>query len=187
MQKLSIGLDSWIIQDGNYGDFAVGEARKFALEFSGKQLTSSQTKERSALFLKTSIYKVSAQVVYVDPKVWVIDFGILAFWESEPPAFAEVDSWVEGDIFIVIDPYFYMEYLHKLPNVPKLTYEWKIEGILREDTPWLKSVNEQGGVTLRRDVTREAWSEVERTNAWEEEDLSASYVLKCGLAGTIQD
>jgi hypothetical protein len=181
MQKLSIGVDSWIIQDGNYDDFAVGEARKFALEFSGKQLTSSQTKERSALLLKTSIYKVSAQVVYVDPKVWVIDFGILAFWESEPPAFAEVGSWVEGDIFIGIDPFFYKEYLHKLPNIPKLTYNWKVEGILLDDTPRLKSVNESGGITLTRDLTREAWRKVERMNAWEDDNGSASYILQCEM------
>jgi hypothetical protein len=181
MNKFSIGISSWIIQDGNYGDFAVGETTKFALEFSGNQLAPSQVKERSVQFLETSIYRIRAQVVYVDPKVWVIDFGILVFWESEPPVIAEVGSWIEGDIFIGIDPYFYMEYLHKLPNIPMLTYDWKVEGILREDTPWLKSVNERGGVTLIRDVTREAWSEVGRTNAWEENEITSSYILQCEL------
>jgi hypothetical protein len=30
---IHVGLFSWIIQDGNYDDFEVGQAAKFALEF----------------------------------------------------------------------------------------------------------------------------------------------------------
>ena len=30
---IQVGLASWIIQDGNYGDFTVGQQAKFALEF----------------------------------------------------------------------------------------------------------------------------------------------------------
>ena len=30
---LQVGLNSWIIADGNYTDFSVGEARSFALEY----------------------------------------------------------------------------------------------------------------------------------------------------------
>ena len=32
-QLLQVGLNSWIIADGNYADFTVGEVRSFALEF----------------------------------------------------------------------------------------------------------------------------------------------------------
>lgn len=32
-QNLEIYLSSWIIADGNYDEFSVGETRKFALEF----------------------------------------------------------------------------------------------------------------------------------------------------------
>jgi hypothetical protein len=31
-------VDSWIIQDGNYPDFAVGDEARFALEFAGSGL-----------------------------------------------------------------------------------------------------------------------------------------------------
>ena len=33
MEKINVGLSSWIIQDGNYEDFAVGQEQRFALEF----------------------------------------------------------------------------------------------------------------------------------------------------------
>lgn len=179
MQKLSVGVSSWIIQDENYGDFAVGETAKFALEFAGNKLTSCAAAEKTAQLITNSEYRVRAQVVFVTPEVWVIDFGMLAFWESKPPANVVIGSWVEGDIYIGIDPFFYKEYLHKIPNMPRLTYNWKVEVILREDTPWLGSTNDRGGVTLKRDKTREAWGNVERTNAWEEDGLSANYVLNC--------
>ena len=172
-------MNSWIIQDGNYGDFAVGDTSKFALEFSGKKLIPSAAREQSADLLNTSIYRVRAMVVFVHPKVWVIDFGVLAFWEEEPPSFAKIGDWVEGDIFVGIDPYFYKDYLHKFPGIPNLYYDWKVEGVLRQDTPWLSAVNERGGITMSRDAARERWTEVQHTKAWDDDDGRASYVLRC--------
>lgn len=129
--------------------------------------------------MNTSTYHVRAEVVFVHPKVWVIDFGVLAFWESAPPSFVAAGSWVEGEVFIGIDPFFYIEYLRELPDMPNLFYEWKIAAISRDDTPWLSSVNERGGATLSRDQTRASWSEVDRTVAWEDDNGRSSYVLQC--------
>ena len=179
-RQLSISVDSWIIQDGNYCDFAVGDTSKFALEFSGKNLVPTFTCERSAQLLHTSVYRIQAMVVFVHPTVWVIDFGVLAFWDVEPPSFAKIGDWVEGDIFVGIDPFFYKEYLHKLPGIPNLHYNWEVEGVLRQDTPWLTAVNEQGGITMSRDAAREQWTDVQHTKAWDDDDGRASYVLRCG-------
>jgi len=181
MRHISIGIDSWIIQDGNYGDFAVGDLKKFALEFVGEKLTPSTPGERSAQLLHTSVYRVRAEVIFVDTKVWVIDFGLRAFWESEPPAFVQVGSWVEGDVFVGIDPFFYMEYLHKIPDMPNLYYDWKVAAMLRDDTPWLSAVNEKGGVTLTRAPARAQWTQVQKTLAWEEGEGRSSYVLECDV------
>jgi hypothetical protein len=182
MQKLSIGIDSWIIQDGNYGDFVIGETRKFALEFGGKKLVSSLASDTSAQLVRNCIYRVRAKVVFVHPKVWVIDFGMLAYWQSVPPAHAEVGSWVEGEILIGIDPFSYKDDLHKLPDIPRLICSWKLDGILRNDAPWLvESVDERGCKTLKRDVSSEIWSNVERTDALEDDTGSASYILQCQL------
>ena len=179
-RHLLIGIDSWIIQDGNYGDFAVHDAVQFALEFSGKKLVPSSTCERSAQLLHTSVYRIQAMVVFVHPTVWVIDFGVLAFWEKEPPSFAKIGDWVEGDIFVGIDPFFYKECLRKLPGIPNLHSTWKVEGVSRQDTPWLSAVNQRGGIAMSRDAARERWTDVQHTKAWDDDDGRASYVLRCG-------
>jgi hypothetical protein len=183
MRKISVGVDSWIIQDGNYGDFAVGDLQRFALEFAGERLVASAPGERYAQLLHASVYRVQAEVIFIHPKVWVIDFGVRAFWEAEPSNFVQVGSWVEGEIFVGIDPFFYKEYLHKLPEMPYLYYDWKVEAIFRDDTPWLSTVNERGGLILSRDAVREQWTEVEKTLAWDDDDGRSSYVLRCGTGG----
>ena len=100
--------------------------------------------------------------------------------DVEPPSFAKIGDWVEGDIFVGIDPFFYKEYLHKLPGMPNLYYNWKVEGVLRQDTPWFSAVNEQARVTLSRDAARERWTDVQHTKAWDDDDGRESDVLRCG-------
>ena len=171
------GIDSWIIQDGNYGDFSAGDNAKFALEFSGRKLQPSESRQAQVRPAGKAVYQVCAQVVFNHPDVWVIDFGLLAFWESAPPEFATPGSWGEGEIFLGIDPFFYMEYLNKISGMPNLFYEWQIASILRNDTPWLMEVNERGGKTFSRESGRETWSEVGATDAWNDDDGRSSYVL----------
>src|SRR5437870_1903422 len=45
MLTWNIGLASWIIQDGNYPDFSLGDQRRFALEFSATSLSPSLSKK----------------------------------------------------------------------------------------------------------------------------------------------
>jgi len=52
--SLVVGLSSWIIQDGNYGDFSRGERAAFALEFyasteirRSKPITQMRTTKRA--------------------------------------------------------------------------------------------------------------------------------------------
>lgn len=177
MKNISIAVDSWVIQDGNYGDFAVGESTKFALEFRSNTLRPSTSKVAMARHLGRDEYEVCAQVLFVDASVWVIDFGFCAFFESKPPEFAAPGTWVEGELVVGIDPYFYMDYLHKLQSMPSLTYNWHVVSILRNDTPWLVEVNAHGGQVLSRDETNEIWSNVERTDAWNDDEGRSSYVL----------
>lgn len=182
MPRICIGLDSWIIQDGNHSDFAVGDMRRFALEFAGKKLVPSTSGDRTAKLLHTSIYQVHAEVIFVHPTVWVIDFGVRAFWEADPPDFIQIGSWVEGEVFVGIDPYFYKDYLSKLPDMPNLFRNWKVEAIVRNDTPWLRAVNDRGGVSLSRDSANTQWTEVQQTLAWDDDEGRSSYVLSCGTS-----
>lgn len=177
MDKLSISVDSWIIQDGNYGDFAVGDKAKFALEFAGSALRPSASRQTLARYLGHGAYEACAQVLFVDANVWVIDFGLRAFWESKPPEFAKPGTWVEGELLVGIDPFFYMEHLQKLPGMPNLFYNWTVTSIVRNDTPWLVEVNSHGGKTSTRDQANEVWSSVVRTDAWNDDEGRSSYVL----------
>lgn len=177
MDNLSIAVDSWIIQDGNYLDFAVGDNARFALEFAGSALRPSASKHRLARHLGHGIYEACAQVLFVDAKAWVIDFGFRAFWESKPPEFVTPGTWVEGELLVGIDPFFYKEYLHTLPDMPNLFYNWTIASIMRNDTPWLVEFTANGGKVLSRDQTNEAWTDVARTSAWTDDSGRSSYVL----------
>ena len=170
----SVAVHSWIIQDGNYGDFAVGDEAEFALEFSENTLRPSASKETLARHLGHGVYEVCAQVLFADAKAWVIDFGLCAFREATPPEFAVPGTWVEGKLLVGIDPYFYMEYLYKLPGMPYLFYNWHVASIMRNDTPWLVEVNANGGKTFSRDEAKETWNNVARTEAWNHD---TSYVL----------
>ncbi|MGF6572388.1 hypothetical protein ABH945_004509 [Paraburkholderia sp. GAS333] len=58
--------------------------------------------------------------------IWVIDFGVLAYWESPPPDFAKVGAWVTGEVLISIDPFFYKDYVYQLPKMPDLFNEWVV-------------------------------------------------------------
>jgi hypothetical protein len=183
MQTFFVGLSAWIIQDGNYGDFAVGRSAKFALEFCPHTMQLSRSREPSSEHIETSRYRVRAQVVYVGRSAWVIDFGIMAYQNQEPPRIAKGGSWVEGEIDLGIDPFFYFEELHARPRMPALQYEWRIRNILLETTPWLSAKDETGRTILTRDEQQESFIEVAKTNAWEHDGGGAHYVLECGRIG----
>src|ERR1700678_726165 len=80
-----VGLSSWIIQDGNYGDFETGQSADFALEFYSQSFDGTHIKTKSARSLGAAKFDVTAEVIYLTPKVWVLDFGIRAFHDSMPP------------------------------------------------------------------------------------------------------
>jgi hypothetical protein len=179
---LYVGVSAWIIQDGNYPDFTVGQATKFALEFSPFDgLNASVDESLFAEHLGASRYRIRAKVLYATPNVWVIDTGtFLAFDEQQPPPYALPGANVQGDIYLGIDPYFYFEYLHTLEAMPKLSCSWQVLGIQREATPWVHERDNSGRTTvLRRDDQSEAFVDVSATDAWKDDGGNAHYVLSC--------
>ena len=159
MDSLNIGLSSWIIRDGNYGDFSVGQKTEFALEFYPHSVQASDCRSPSATHLDKNVYQICAQVVYRTNRLWVLDMGFLAYNEMEPPPFAEKGSWVKGEFSIGIDPFMYFEYLKNRSGMPNLTYRFRIDQIFIE--------------------TNESYAEVAETNAWGDNNGSANYILKC--------
>jgi len=179
--EVHIGLSSWIIQDGNYGDFSVGQETKFALEFyppNGLQPCADIA--LAAEHIRASRYRIRGRIVFSEPNVWVIDVGTFkAFSESKPPPHAVVGILVEGDICLGIDPFFYFEYLHRMEGMPPLTYTWLVRSILRETTPLINATDAQGRGFWKRDESREGFLPAHETKAWDDDGGNAEYVLKC--------
>jgi hypothetical protein len=148
-------LDSWIVQDGNYGDFSQGQDAAFAVEFYPGDLEVVRDSDSTASHLGGNRYQVEGRVVFASAGAWVLDCGL----------------WMYEQRLI------YFEELAKLPGMPPLVYGWHIERIELDVAPWI----EVGPRTLARDPTRPGWKAVEATDAWNDDGGSASYLLHSRL------
>ena len=178
MTTHQIGLDAWIVQDGNYTDFAVGESRKFALKLHSYTLKPSPVKSASMSLIGPARYAIHASVEFMQPDAWVADFGLRAYCEQPLAPEVSVGNWLESEVYLGVDPFMYFERHCKLPGMPALTYDWKIRGILLETTPWITE-----GTTSFRDKAKKSHKAVTKTNAWDDDDGCASYVLECECLG----
>jgi hypothetical protein len=88
-------------------------------------------------------------------------------------------SWVEGEIYLGIDPFMYFEGLKNQAGMPSLTYSFRIGEILLETTPWLTRSDESGRTIMVRDDQNESYREVAETDAWNDNSGNAHYILKC--------
>jgi hypothetical protein len=79
-----IGLASWIIQDGNYSDFATHQRAEFALEFYPRTIERRE-QPAPAKYAGRTRYDLDASIVLLTDEVWVLDFGLRAFQETRPP------------------------------------------------------------------------------------------------------
>lgn len=177
---LVVGLHSWIIQDGNYGDFARNTNAAFALEFhteSTLEIFESNSKPIAALVhIGDDKYEVVGQAIHVADGWWVIDVGFLVFQETEPPPTVRKGDWLRGNISIGIDPFFYFERLAHQPGAPALIYDWKIERIEVQTAPLI----EVRPRVMERDPTKLGWKEIPETNAWEDD---GEYLIHCTRIG----
>jgi len=175
----TLSLDAWIVQDGNYGDFARGRQIEVAVEAWGveawdfSELRPVDAPAVGATPVEADVYDVVGRIVVVEPAL-VLDVGILVF--SEAPAPAAPGTVVAGRIGLGVDPFMYFERLAKDDRMPPLIYTWRIDRILLETTPWVESAPR----TFER-AADATWSEVAATDAWEDDSGSASYLLECVL------
>ena len=176
---IHVGLSSWIIQDGNYSDFHVGQEVKFALEFYPITLERIGTPTNSfATHSGGGRYRVQAQCIFANGDVWVINAGdFLAYVEQKNER--QPGEWFEGQIYLGIDPFFYREYLHEISGMPPLVYTWLVAQISRETTPMIETRNSRGGLQISRDVGQESFLTTQKTEAWNDDERHGSYVLAC--------
>jgi hypothetical protein len=180
MADVVVALDSWIIQDGNYGDFARDMNDAFALEFlaseSLQQFEPGAAPTASLTRVKDACYEVSGEVVHVADDWWVINVGILAFQDGKPPAYVRQGNWLHGRIQIGIDPFLYFERLAIQPGAPALIYDWKIEKIEIQTAPLI----EVKPRVFERDPAQLGWREIVETNSWGD---AGEYLLHCNRIG----
>jgi hypothetical protein len=182
--SLDVYLDHWIIADGNYDDFRVGEMRRFALEFwTPSPLTRTTEHTMSLRQQRDHSYSVSGRVVFAADGVWVIDCGVLAYSGQERleiDAGCTVGDFVRGDLKFGVDPFFYFEQHCKIPSIPALIYEWQIKSIEQDTTPYILS-DASGGRMYVRDETRRSYEAVCGTdkNLAIPSDHGAQFVLCC--------
>jgi hypothetical protein len=179
MDTFNIGLSGWIIQDGNYEDYSTGEKRKFALEFNPGEIKRGKKGEKEAVLLRDSEYRIKSEIVFLNHEVWVIDFGILAFKEDKPPLGYNVGDFIETEIYLGVDPFFYFERLYKTKNIPELIYTWSIDEIKMETAPFIEQTSEYGRKYFVRDESKRNLKSVSKTDAWKDDNGNAEYVMKC--------
>lgn len=197
-RRWRIGLDSWVLQDGNYTDVVVGQTREFALEFGYHRADRLRECEERPPSISGSSeggwYDVTATVVRAATEpgrdATVLDFGDVAAYttwmitaEMTPP---RVGSTLEGRVTLMVDHFAYMDELNRLPGMPPLVRTWTVEEIHRDLTPQVVvepsdprypiGVPDEGPRRVR-DLSRERWEPVDRASA----DVDGSYALVCAL------
>lgn len=173
-----IHMSSWIIQDGNYDEFSVGDTRAFALEFWTDGLSIGTGEKRAAR--SSSSYEISGEIVEWGlpfRRANCLDIGALAAYRA-----GEIDvpsPHVQGLIILGIDPFEYFESLGRLPGAPPLIYDWRITGLYRQTAPFVETAPR----VFERDATGLGWAPIESTNALDDDQGAADYLLRATPLG----
>jgi hypothetical protein len=171
----NIGLSAWIIQDGNYPDFAVGETVEFAVEFHQQPGIVVETCNSDVLAtpVRDAAYQVVAEKIREKNEITVLDIGILVYSQGAPQfPHVELGSRFRTELRLEVDPY----------DAPCSKYSWRINSILRQIAPLLETASRPfGGKLLTRDVSRLGYEEIPRTDAWKDDNGHGEYILRCQL------
>lgn len=191
--RWSIGIHDWILTDGNYDTFEMGQTRQFAVEFHSTDFMHSDSPVKSAELIDKCTYRVNAVVAHIDENVWVLDFGIKAYDlrpgqvppDHELPELGKkiekfvstlsVGQTVSCTLYLSVDHYAYMEFLCSKPNMIPLIYTWYIDKVNKQTGPYIR---EQDVYVV--DEANAKWHEVESTNASLPERTGANE-LRCIL------
>lgn len=172
-----VSMSSWVIQDGNYADFVVGERRRFALEFLDKTLREVKPGVRSAEALSEARYEITADIVFADRDLVMLDFGLLAYSDLRKSAVA-TGSWRSGTVLLEVDHYAYFEIHSKRTGIPPAMYDWTVTGIWRQTAPYILDRRMKMYV---RDAAHLGYASLDRTDAWHDDGGHAEYLLRCRL------
>jgi hypothetical protein len=198
-ETVGFGLDSWVLQDGNYPDFSIGQRAEFALELYARdglrRAQGDSVQKPGYRHVVDSMYDITGVVVLANKHGAVLDFGLVAYSisriEVSGGGSIRAGDRVEGRVGLGVDPFFYFEELAQRREFPPLIYPWRIEQILRQSAPWVaarpgdypagsEAAQAAAEGTLQvRDSTKHGWEPIEKTDAWRDDRGRASYLLQC--------
>jgi hypothetical protein len=185
VETISIGLDSWIIEDGNCADFAVGHEYRFALEFYARRLKIAADPAKYLLLLASSDYRFAGEVLVTKPGVTVLDVGFLCYHDGKIPLSVKPGDFVTGVLYMGVDPFFWSETHAREKGMPALFYRWRVRRILLETTPWIESQDDAERPQVVRADQARTFEEVQRTGTRRDDVRGAHYglhyVLDCEL------
>jgi hypothetical protein len=183
--NLEIHLARWIIEDGNYDDFRVGERRKFALElWAATPLTKSADDVIALRGQSGHSYDIVGTLVFAADGVRVIDCGVLAYSERETEIEdgCKVGDFVQGNLRFGVDPFFYFERHYKIPSIPPLIYEWQVNSIEQDTTPYIFS--DDARMYIRDESQRSHQSVRGTSKNLITPDQGPEFILYCSKLGT---
>ncbi|MEP7379233.1 MAG: hypothetical protein ABI725_06665 [Chloroflexota bacterium] len=178
-----IGLEGWVIPDGNYDDFAVGQKRHFAEQlWSMEGLSASRDRTKRAVLRPDRRYELNGHVVYRSRAVSVIDFGLLGYVDENVKIDPDADS-IAGTVYLGVDPFFYADDFAKQLGVPAAIYSWAVKEIWAETGPM---ISVRRGLLRRvayvqRDPRRLSWLPVNSTSDGPGDGTWGSFILRCQL------
>ncbi|VXC29707.1 hypothetical protein [Nocardioides sp. AX2bis] len=195
-----IGLDGWVLQDGNDTDVAPGQRREFAVEFGyarHRRLRPAPDAAGTSCRWtgRDTTYEVTGRLLRASSSprasdAFVLDIGPLQAYDTwmvlddlQPPA---AGAWLTGEVGLHVDHFAYMDHLATLPGMPPLIRTWTIEEVQLDTTPTIRveyghplHVAPEGeGPMWVRDPSRESHETVDRTRTW---DHDGGYRLRCTL------
>ncbi len=179
--EYSIGLDSWIIRDGNYEEFEAGKDYDFAVEFYSKHIEKSEKTEIMCSHLFSGLNRIQAKVVFIGSECWIIDLGFLAYTKMENKNGFQVGDFIEMEAYLGIDPFYYFEELNAIKDIPPMIYHWRLNKILLDTTPWITKKNKRGESGRIRNLSESSSESIQQTNSWDDDDGSAAYILDVKL------
>jgi hypothetical protein len=97
---------------------------------------------------------------------WAVDFGVPAFSEAAAPSWALPGLFVSGEVYLGMDRFDYKEGLKNKPGMPDLFRNWFVRRIFLETTPRNEARDGVGTIMMTRDIARESFREIPRTDAW---------------------
>ncbi|MEN3316106.1 MAG: hypothetical protein V7605_2340 [Acidimicrobiaceae bacterium] len=171
-----ISVDRAVIQDGRHPDFHRGQQTTFAATFrpaawapgtSGGGVADGGVAGgaiATAVRVEASLYDVVGRVTAVADDGWELDCGLVVGCEGPPPAGLGVGGWVVGRAELAVGD--------RGPD-----HTWFIERVHHRvaDDVEVLDLGLMGG------PEEPGWEELAFTNAWQDDDGQAEYLLDCLL------